>query len=152
MPRISPVHITTQPVIEDISNSFGILGNEDFLYKWTYQTKSCGRTTTFDTALSHVRLLLHSETSGYCTRNREDISIILRDIADIRESRRTHRCCCLLCTCCKNCRPIPKLLEVRGTFGSHRFMIPEEDVSFLQDEMSVLVGNYKFVSHEIKYK
>ncbi|CAF1199786.1 unnamed protein product [Adineta steineri] len=147
MSKVSPNYIITQPENDDILNSFGIMGNENFLHKWTVEQRNCGSTTTYHTTLSDARLLIRTEKRKCCMKHHMNVSIILQDIAGIRESRNTRHCCCFLCTCCGRCCRTPRLFEVRGIFGSHQFIIPKEDVLFLQYEISVKAANHKLISH-----
>jgi hypothetical protein len=147
MTRIDSAPVTKQPTNYEIYNTFGVMGNETVLHETVYEEKTCGCATNYHTTLTDARLLIRSEPIGCCNRrNHSDVSVFLRDIAEMRETTETRdNCGC--CVCCVRCCHFPKILEIRGAFGSKTLHIPKDDLASLQVAIPVAIGNHKLISH-----
>lgn len=153
-------YIVKQPRDHDIPNSFGLMGNEHFIRSWALKEERCECSGSYYTALTDTRLLMrYSETSccsSCCEPGHRDVSIFLRDIAEVREATETQDCCsrCFLkfcacfvcCACCENCCSAQKFIEIRGSFGSEMLHVPKADTAKLQIEIPAAIGNHKLVS------
>jgi hypothetical protein len=141
MSKIGPNQITKQPQNDEIHNGFGIMGNEILLKQWKFEETTLGCSTIYHMILTDTRLLIRKETTGCCDSDHTDFSVFLRDIAEIRESSEGYNCC-PFCTCC--CRA-PKVMKIRGAFGSHTLHIPKAHMASLQIEIPAAIGNHKLV-------
>lgn len=140
MTRMNSAPVTTQPIIPDIYNTFGIMGNEKILYDGNKERRRCGCTDVYYTTLTDARILTRTERQiCWCCSsqgNYSDVSIFLRDIGQIREKH--IRCCC--------CRS-EEILELRGVFGSKILHLSEDDFVNLQYEIPIRTANHKLISH-----
>jgi hypothetical protein len=147
MSRVGSTPITKQPTNYEIYNTFGVMGNEIIVHEWTFEEKKCGCTTNSYNTFTDARLVIRTETTNCChQQNHNDVSIFLRDIAELRQSTK-FRDNCSFCKCCIRCCRSPKIIEIRGTFGSKILYIPNDDMDRLQIEIPAAAGNHKLISH-----
>lgn len=146
MTRVSSAPVTTQPDNYDIDNTFTRMGNEVLVHECMFQEGNCGCITKYYTTLTDARLLLRTETTN-CRYQPlySDVSIFLRDIAELRRSTEA-RDNCDFCRCCVRCCRSPTILEIRGVFGSKTLHVPNEDMDNLQFEIPARAGNHKLIS------
>lgn len=150
MPSARTAYVTNQPREDDIHNSFSLMGNERFLRLWIYKEDSCDCTGSYYVTLTDTRLLLRAEDTNCCRCGSEpehvDSSIFLRDIAEMRESRKGHDFCSRYCGCCRCCCGVPKMMELKGSFGTEILHVAKEDMLTAQMEIPAAIGNHKLVS------
>ena len=147
MSRVAAVPITTQPINHEIFNTFALMGNETVLKEWKYEKRCCGPTATYYNTLTDARLLIRKERTVCCNKkNDADVSIFLRDIAQLRQMPENHYDS-VCCTCCIQCCKSPKITELRGIFGSQILYIPEAEMDYLLIEIPRRVGDHKLISH-----
>ncbi|CAF2709748.1 unnamed protein product [Rotaria sp. Silwood2] len=158
MSSVGAAYITKQPRDVEIHNTFALMGNEHFIRSWATTEGTCDCSGSYYTTLTDTRLLLRSMDTTCCSCCCEpghmDVSIFLRDIAEIRESSDNEDCCsccctkcCACCGCCKRYCGGKKYLEIRGVFGSEILHVSKADILKLQSEIPAAVGNHKLVSH-----
>jgi len=147
MARIGSAPVTKQPNNYEIYNTFSIMGNEKILHESIFKENTCGCGANYHTTLTDARLIIRTEPKNCCNRrNYSDVSIFLRDIAEIRQTTEI-RDDCEFCACCVRCCHSPKIIEIRGTFGSKILHIPKDDLASLQIAIPVAIGNHKLISH-----
>ena len=143
----SALPITEQPGSYQVYNTFNLMGNEKIVHECTKEKKCCGSSDAYYTTLTDARLLIRKETTTCGSRrNYMDLSIFLRDIAEIRQST-VARDNCGCCACCLCCCWGAKIIELRGVFGEKILRVPEKDMENLQIEIPGLAGNHKLISH-----
>lgn len=144
MTKINSAPVTRQPIIHDIYNTFSIMGNEQVLYEGNKEQRRCGCKNIYYTTLTDARILTRTERQVcWCCPsqgNHWDVSIFLRDIAQIRQIQED-------CNCCICCRRSGDMLELRGVFGSKILHLPEDDLVNLQYEIPIRTANHKLISH-----
>jgi len=152
MTNVRSAYVTSQPLDQNIHNSFALMGNEHLLRTWIFKEGTCDCSGSYYTTLTDTRLLLRSRDTGCCQCCSEpthiDSSIFLRDIAEMRESNRGRDCCSryCVCGCCGCCCTTPKYMELKGTFGSEVLHVSKEDMPRAQVEIPAAIGNHKLVS------
>jgi hypothetical protein len=140
--------VTNQPHPDGFNNHFSLMGNEIFLQEWTFKEGCGGCSAIYHTILTDTRLLIRSETKSCCAPDYNDVSMFLRDIAEMRVTTENHDCCSKLCAkCCACCCHGPKLIELKGVFGSQVLHIPKADMENMQITLPAAIGNHKLVNH-----
>jgi hypothetical protein len=148
MSKIGSAPITTQPQIYAIDNGFSLMGNEVIEHQWEYKEGTCCCIAIYHTILTDARLLIRTTAKGCCDQEHTDVSVFLRDISEMRITTENRDCCSVSCgRCCARCCHTPKIIEIRGVFGSQILHIPKADMENMLISIPAAIGNHKLVNH-----
>ena len=139
---------------QQIHSNFRLFPEENVLFQSKLETGCCKLGDTYYTTVTNTRFVSRKEEFVCCNcwgeRPYSDQCIYLHDIAELREEKQTcgsskslWKLCCgpCLCLCC--CCIGPKLLQLRGSFGTQLIHIVGPDVPTFETLMTEAIAKQK---------